>query len=645
MKEERNRVKFYSKTDGASWYELKKATKILNSLEENNAYTINDYIEFFEIKIYFDNDLFLPNWSVNEKENYISKSSTLFEKTKLFWVNNINNENIISLFEDVDYGYYNSFWVLTNKFSIYKNIEKNTFKEITKSNRFGIYPVLKQQNIINYFSRQIRSFLLNNSKSAEVLLSYFEEEERRKKSTLYFPNCLNSEDKENMILNYINYENANINYIRLIENSKTIKLSDKTKLLAKKKSKQLNDEIFERSEIASRGISVIISKEQQEPVKTSFDEINRRLEYIYSEPYLDATKSFFGIYKNFKDLFGFINYQGCIDLVHKESEVDVLERVSMKSKNEYFISFNFHRNSLTSQLQLFSYSKYLKTHNLSIENSLNYVVNEYINEVFNINGLRIRFPSEEASFEEKIRILAPELEFLIKQYQSYVDNQEIDFELLEFSTNTLHFSKIKSAIKNKYVYGVGNDFLRYKNDFFSDQSSLFYTNKFKSKYKNLYQLLTNEDVLFSDFKSYQTSEIEYLISKDILTIDDKNYVKIRNTKFVYVLKVLHYQGVLNYFYYKEEIRKEILSMKSLNLIEYDNSFFTIEERRYLNYYLNKKEFTNSLDLRNKYLHGTNSKNEAEHERDYHILLKLLILVIHKINEDLKLENTVAQINL
>jgi hypothetical protein len=81
-------------------------------------------------------------------------------------------------------------------------------------------------------------------------------------------------------------------------------------------------------------------------------------------------------------------------------------------------------------------------------------------------------------------------------------------------------------------------------------------------------------------------------------------------------------------------------MESNGLVFFDDSFFTQEERRYFNCYLNKKEFTNGLDLRNKYLHGSNSKSVDEHERDYYILLKLLILAIHKINEDLKLENTV-----
>ncbi len=640
MEKERNRVKFYSKNDMASGLQLKEAEKVLNSYSEENHYSINDYIEFYEINIYFENDLFLLSWSENEKENYKSKALILLEATKQFWLNNIENENIISLFEEVDYGFYDSFWLLTNKFSVYKKIDKQTFEAITKNNRFGVRPLLKQQNVVNFFSQKIRAYFIDNTASAEILLSFYEEAERKEKEPLYFPNSLSDSDKENLILDYINYSDVNLNYIKLIVNSKTIKLSNKTKLLAKKKAKQLNDEALKEANVLSQGVGVSISKDQKEPSNISFDKENRRLLYNYSEDYLNATKSFIGIYKNFSHLFNFINFQGCIDLVYKESEVDTLESILMRSKNEFHISFSFHRQSLISHLQIISYAKYLETHNIYIEDSLNYVVNEYLNQIFPINGLRIKFPTKETSYEEKIRSLAPELEFLIKQYQSYVENNSIDFELLEFSSEPIYYSKIKSKIKQKYVYGKGDDFSRLKYDFFSDQSSLFYTEKFKSKHKNLYELLTKEDVLYSDFKRYQTPEIDYLISKNILFKSSDNFVKIHNNNLVYIISILHYQGVLNYCYYPDRVRNEILVMETNGLVFFDDSFFTQEERRYFNYYLNKKEFTNGLDLRNKYLHGSNSKSVDEHERDYYILLKLLILTIHKINEDLKLENTV-----
>jgi len=55
------------------------------------------------------------------------------------------------------------------------------------------------------------------------------------------------------------------------------------------------------------------------------------------------------------------------------------------------------------------------------------------------------------------------------------------------------------------------------------------------------------------------------------------------------------------------------------MIEFENTLFTTEEIKYLNYYLNKKAFSNGMGLRNKYLHGTNSNSKDEQQNG--LLLK------------------------
>ena len=48
----------------------------------------------------------------------------------------------------------------------------------------------------------------------------------------------------------------------------------------------------------------------------------------------------------------------------------------------------------------------------------------------------------------------------------------------------------------------------------------------------------------------------------------------------------------------------------------EDSLFTRPEQKYLNYILNKNEFSDGFDLRNKYSHGTTSLEESEHLADY-----------------------------
>lgn len=48
-------------------------------------------------------------------------------------------------------------------------------------------------------------------------------------------------------------------------------------------------------------------------------------------------------------------------------------------------------------------------------------------------------------------------------------------------------------------------------------------------------------------------------------------------------------------------------MEVEKIIHFDSTLFSKPEQDYFNYFLNKSDFTNGLDLRNSYLHGTQAK--------------------------------------
>jgi len=65
--------------------------------------------------------------------------------------------------------------------------------------------------------------------------------------------------------------------------------------------------------------------------------------------------------------------------------------------------------------------------------------------------------------------------------------------------------------------------------------------------------------------------------------------------------------------------------------------FTKLETDYFNYFLNNSEFGNALALRNEYLHGGKKGKDVNgdiHKNNYFILLRIVILIIIKINDDL-----------
>lgn len=49
--------------------------------------------------------------------------------------------------------------------------------------------------------------------------------------------------------------------------------------------------------------------------------------------------------------------------------------------------------------------------------------------------------------------------------------------------------------------------------------------------------------------------------------------------------------------------------------------------------LNQAEYSNGHQLRNKYVHGSYPLNERKQQQDYIELLKIMVLIIIKINEE------------
>ena len=80
-----------------------------------------------------------------------------------------------------------------------------------------------------------------------------------------------------------------------------------------------------------------------------------------------------------------------------------------------------------------------------------------------------------------------------------------------------------------------------------------------------------------------------------------------------------------------------MEMKEAEDIRIENTLFSTPEKRYLNYMLNEAEFSDGLKLRNKYAHSTYPQDKKVQKQDYIQLLKVMILIIWKINEEFRLE--------
>jgi hypothetical protein len=165
-------------------------------------------------------------------------------------------------------------------------------------------------------------------------------------------------------------------------------------------------------------------------------------------------------------------------------------------------------------------------------------------------------------------------------------------------------------------------------DVFSNQSALSFIEKTKDKYETLFDLIYNETVGLNDFQPYQKSEIKWLLERGIIDIKD-GIVTLNPERYI-ILYELYYKEVICLQYHKSSILKELINAGEVRV---ESSLLSELESKYFDYNLNKAEFTNGLDLRNKYIHDTGSLDEKVQMQDYTVLLKLMIILVIKINED------------
>ena len=630
-----DRVKFYSIEDMANGYNFNKAIEIIKTLYHKD-YDINDIIEFYNI-IKFFNKSIIDSLEKEIKELCIKSQPKLNSIIGKF-CKCINNSNIINYLSDVDFNYIEDFFEILDKYKVYKNINDKTFKDILDENDNYLHIVLYNKELVFYFEKILKESLLNDIKSAETLLDEYEIEHLGNHKKRYFPRCLTKNDEEKVLLNYINSDMANLNYLRIIVNLKSTSeliVSDKTRLLAKRKVEEQEKKLFDKSSGIEMSTMVKFQKDVKDAVQ--FDINGQNWDFTYSADWIEQNKEDYStLLNNFIYLFEYADRQMRWTMVSKFSFMGIFERtIFMRSKRDYPVSTTFNRLNQLADIQLYGYYEQLQKYGLRIEDLILWFFNEYLPKEFNIENYNINMPSKNSNYLEKCRTLLPEIDSCLKQFNYYVEDGIIDSELIQISSTHMFFKNVKSLLKNKFVYPNGKEYNVITYYLFSDQCMLAYIERFKKKYENFYDLLMNENIKRDEIVRHEQESLNKLINDGYIYIDNEGFIKIKNKVQTLLLKDINNNDVISYWKLNDKQKYEIDLLVKKGLLKFESSLFSKPEQDYLNYNLNKSEFINSLDLRNMYGHGTQPfGNEDVHHSNYIRFLKLFILIIIKINDEL-----------
>ncbi|WP_419017411.1 hypothetical protein, partial [Eubacterium callanderi] len=482
-------------------------------------------------------------------------------------------------------------------------------------------------------------YMETNPLCSEILLSHYLEKHDRDMELLYFPNELSNDRKISILDKYISSNSPNTNYLKLIFESNSISnlcLPDRLKLKAKRKYEEQIEILFKNRTGFEYGVQVSFSDQLNEEIEFEKDN-NRILSFSYSIEWIKENLDYPTLLNNFIFLFGYTDLQFRSLHVCRESQMGILEKsLGIIGKKEYHTGIAFQQIQMLAQLQMIGYCNELEKYDIYLEDVIKWFFCNYLREEFNVKGFNFNVSLRTASYLEKCRNVAAEMDSVLKQFKIFCEDEEIDNELLHISTQHMFIKDIPSMLDNKYIYPCGDDYQMISHLLFSDQSIIYYIPKLSNVYNSFYDLLEKENVYYDMFQDYQTASIDWLIEHKIIKIDDEKRITLYKEK-VKILNELYEHDVVCFNYLKK-YQPIITEFEETGIVKFSSTLFSKPEQDYYNYLFNKSEFDNGLDIRNSYIHGTQRVNENQNRQDYYIFLRIMILIVIKINEEFCLKN-------
>lgn len=644
-----DRVRFWGRNDMAYGMNLHKIEHV--DIPEYNSIDINDAIEFYEIKKYFDDGVCSNTWTDQQHQDYIEKSKKLNGLAMRFF-NSLNDTVIVRQYEDIeDYDYRKVFWQLFDKCKLYNKISETAFNAILQSKHLSLHDILLHKTIVTKYGDVIRNYILGNLENVQYII-YVYEQNYTQSEKLYLPDELTPDDKCRFIEAYLDSDFPNLNYIETIsmmQPSKEIPVSDVLRLKAKRKNQELSKKVFENGTFFSYGTELIFSPEQKEEKKAEI--VDRKFSVSYSTKWLLDTLDYPSILNNFIYIFEYVDYpqMRCLHIA-KESESGVFERtMQSKSSRMYPVYYAFKLADGLAQMQMHAYYGFLNQNNIRYEDVLEWFFTKYLQDEFGCPEMRASFPSEGASYCEKCITICSLLDSVLKQFTLFVENGEIDFELLSMIQGSKKFGDIPSLVEKKYIYGEGKTLNNLKNTMFSDQCMLSYVPRIHNEgktYTRLFDLLYNEKIYLSDYHEQYIPTIKWLEENGLISIDNSELIQLGNIYKIAILKDLFDTGVISKWHFDPQAFSTIQEWIDAGMIVERSSLLTQQEVNYFDFILNNAEYDNGLQLRNKYAHGNQFviTDENEHRNNYYYFLRIFTILAIKINDDfiLKEKANIAQ---
>ena len=633
------RVKFYGVQDLATRLYLERVVEIIEKFEVADTPTATvDAIELHNVQQYIENGLLPQTYTAEQCADAVRLVPKMRGAVARFF-SAVDESNCAAVVADINYDYRADLLELLGRNKAYERCNPAIMLPALDAAGVHIAQMLACGKLVVAYQTEMREKLLASPQNAEhVVRKYLAKDTR---DDINLPASLTASDVRDLLERYLDCPEANPNYVRLIETASSqvrakTGIDAKLKLKAKRRNAEMTQKLFEETAGIRLGVEVELSDTQCEPAVGEIDNSDGILTRLsYSRRWLEEDLAYPSILNNFQHVFEFANHQVLLNFPSHPAQLGIFERfMGVPGNTEYPVGVAFRFAETISLLQTQLYQHYLEAKDIDLEDVIAWFFSKYLVEEFGAMNFSFTRSTRGTSYLEKVRHLFVEMESVVNQFRHFVENGEIDHELLTISSGSIAYKQVPSLLVGKYIYPTHEGEIEgILHALFSDQSTLSYISE-DLKGSNAMELLLKNEVGYCDFQEYQRGMIDQLINLGILQ-DTGTRVKIANPQQILILNSLFENQAASYFHLPEAGRAEADAMEKRGWVTRRSSLLTEAEAAYFNFTLNKVDFSNGPELRNKYLHGSqaNADGEGAHFQTYITALKLMISLIIKMNDD------------
>lgn len=629
---EKHWIKLYGVEGSTISYRMEEIHAYIAEFDSaKSVFSLNEIAQLHNIVKY----LKLADATINEKEKVFQGTARKIIG-RYFAERGLDdlNEEYVNLHRP----YRNDFWEIFADYQVIKKTSVSQLQVFAALNEVHIGSFLNQKAICDKYKVALKAMLLKEPRHFELFLRKFDSETE---VSYDFPAGFTKQEISEWARRYCELPDANTNYLQqlaLWSNHHECKIDAKVIVKARRAYESIMSTYFVEGKGISWGIGVSIRHDVPNGVSCEISEGNV-IQIDFDRNWLDNERDYPTLLQNLIHVFGFFDKFGRFAFIGSPNAPDTLfDRFRTEGKFAYKQTLDFRIKKTLTGLIFRAYFDYLAHHDIDMEELFSYCFNELFADTFKIDQFFFHSSPMENSYYTRSKALLPEMDSVLKQFDMYQEEGEIDEDLFELQSTSKGYRNIKSLSERKFIYLNSKELEGLLQLMFSEQTSLSIPEKNveqKSFYKHVMDGIT-----LTDFdEGQQRIILENLKAKDIIGYDVANRIYFKNLLLINLYGIIQSSGYCSLLNFWDELLQLVDDEVEKGNLRYGNTLFSEQESDYISYIMDDQTYSNTLAIRNKITHGSFAKKSSKEHKDYYLeLLMILMLYTIRINDELEYQD-------